>query len=304
MSQLERLTCHACGAPVAVAEGDETTCAACGQRSPLPEPYKALRDAQRLSQQDAAQLHELAAAVAKPPPAWKGTAMFVGYVVGGATLVIMAIGAIIGAVGGIIVGSRLGESAAKFCAVVGALALGVVSVPYAGEWLAAVVMHHDSSLASDIIDSATPAYRYDLVAAALLYTLGVVPLALAVHTQGNLSAITALQGRLAARESPYKGGGLCCRNCGAALDLARDALVSRCLYCGTDNLLTVPAAEAGAEKDAAKDLDAKVQDAVDQHARERADDRARTLVLLLCGLLLVPYVCAAGYLLHTVFLRY
>jgi uncharacterized protein YcfJ len=255
-----------------------------------------------MSDQDAAQLHALAADVAKPPPPWKRTAMIVGYVVGGATLVIMAIGAVLGAVAGIVVGSKLGDSAAKFLAIVGAIAVGIVSIPYVGEWLAAVAMLHDSSVATDIVSGSATAYRYDLIAAATLYALGVIPIALAVRTQGNLSAIVALQGKLAARRSPVTGGGLCCRHCGAALDVARDALVSRCLYCGADNLLTVPPAEAVADKDEAKQLDAKVQDAVAQHARERADDRATMLGLMLGGLLLAPYVCVAGYLLHRLFL--
>jgi hypothetical protein len=264
--------------------------------------YKRLRESRQLSEKDAAELRELAAEVAKPPPAWQRTAMIVGYIVGGATVAVMAIGAVIGAVGGLVVGDKLGETAAKFCAVVGAVGIGIVSVPFAGEWVAAVATLHHTSLAIDIATSRSTQLHYDLIAAVLLYGLGVVPLSLAIRTQGKLDGIVTLQRQLAARRSTLPGAGLCCRNCGAALDAPSDALVSRCIYCGADNLLAVPAADAKAEADAAKKLHGSVAEAIAQRARERSDDRANTVGFMLLGLLLVPVVCGAGYLLHRVVL--
>lgn len=297
--QLEPLLCANCGAPLAVGEGDDTTCAACGHKAALPEPYKLLRDAKRMSEQDAAQLTALAADIAKPPPPWKRVMMIVGYVVGGVTVAVMAIGAIVGAVLGVIAGSPLGEAGAKLFAILGALLLGVVSIPYVGEIVASMAVLHSSGAASDIINSSAPAYRYDLIAAGILYALGVVPIALAYRTQGNLKAITELQSKLAAHAS-VAGGALCCRHCGAALDVPPDAVVTRCLYCGADNLLTVPVETATSNRDDAKHLDASVQDAVAQHERQRDDDAQTTKGLLILGVLLVPYVCVAGYLFHKI----
>lgn len=297
--QLEPLLCANCGAPLAVGEGDETTCAACGHREALPEPYKLLRDAKRMSQQDAAQLTALAADIAKPPAPWKRVAMVVGYIVGGVTVLVMALGAIIGAVGGAIAGSALGDAGAKLFAILGALLLGVVSIPYAGEIVASMAVLHSSSAAADIINSASPAYRYDLIAAGILYGLGVIPIALAYRTQGNLKAIVDLQSKLAAHAT-VAGGALCCRHCGAALDVAQDAVVTRCLYCGAENLLTVPIETATSNRDDAKQLDASVKDAVAGHERQRDEDLQMTKVLLVLGLLLVPYVCLAGYLFHKI----
>lgn len=280
--KLEPLVCDSCGAPLAVGGGDETTCAACGHKAPLPEPYRLLRDAKRMSEQDAAQLQAVAADVATPPPAWKRVAMIVGYVVGGATVLAVAIGAIVGAV-------------------LGAIVLGIVAIPYAGEIVASMLVLHDSGASADIINSASPAYRYDLIAAAILYGLGVIPIALAYRTQGNLNQIVALQGELAALRSPSAGGTLCCRHCGAALDMPRDAVASRCLYCGTDNLLTVSVTAAASRRDEALHLDASVEEVVAKHARERREDGAITRVLLVVGLLLVPYILLSGYLFHRVF---
>lgn len=298
--ELEPLICPHCGAPVPVGEGDETTCLACGKTAPLPAPYRNLRDARRMSQDDAAKLQALAAEVSRPAPAWQRTAMIVGFVVGGVTAAVMALGAIIGGIAGAIAGDQLdlGDSVAKLFAIVGAVVVGIVSVPFAGEWVAALASLHHTAAATAIVTSPAMAYHYDLVAAAVLYLLGVVPIALAIRTKGNLDGITELQGRLAAQPSASPGGGMCCRHCGAALDLPRGALVSRCLYCGADNLLAVPAELASAHKDQAKELDAEVQSAVDKRARERRGDRSTMWGLMLLGLLLVPYLCLAGYVLH------
>ena len=297
--QLEPLLCANCGAPLAVGEGDDTTCAACGHKEALPEPYKLLRDAKRMSEQDAAQLTALAADIAKPPPAWKRVMMVIGYIVGGVTVVVMALGAIIGGIGGAIVGGELGDAGAKFFAIIGAVLLGILAVPYAGEIVASMVMLHSTSAASDIINSPSPAFRYDLIAAAVLYGLGVIPIALAYRTQGNLQSIVELQGKLAAHV-PVAGGALCCRHCGAALSVPPDAVVARCLYCGADNLLTVPLAIATSSSDDAKHLDASVQDAVARHERQRDDDVQITKGLLVLGVVLVPYLCIGGYLFHKI----
>jgi hypothetical protein len=97
------------------------------------------------------------------------------------------------------------------------------------------------------------------------------------------------------------GGALCCRHCGAALDVARDALVARCLYCGADNLLTVPGDTAAKHKGNVKDLDVKVQDAVMKHDIARREARALMWLMIAGGLLLAPFVCLAGYVLHHFF---
>ncbi|HSN28803.1 MAG TPA: hypothetical protein VLT45_21095, partial [Kofleriaceae bacterium] len=299
--ELAPLICSGCGAPLAITDADEAVCA-CGKTTSLPEPYRQLRDANRMSERDAAELHALAKDIAKPAPAWKRVAMIVGYVVGGATVVVMAIGAIVGTVVGLVAGSWLGESVAKLFAAVGAIAFGLVSIPYVGEWLAAFLTLHDAGAASDVISGPTVVYRYDLIAAAILYVLGALPLVLALRTHGNLRQLDALQNALAAQRSTAHGGALCCRQCGAALDVSRDAIVTRCLYCGTDNLLTVSTSIATAHAEGAKALDAKVQDVIAQHARDNSDERAGRLAIIVLGLLLAPFACIAGYALHRVVL--
>lgn len=69
-------------------------------------------------------------------------------------------------------------------------------------------------------------------------------------------------------------------------------------YCGTDNLLTVTTTEAAAHTKGANALDAKVQDVIAQHARDESGERAAKIAIVIAGLLLAPFVCFAGYLLH------
>lgn len=299
---LEPLMCERCGAPMPVGPGDETTCLSCGQKARLPESYRVLRDARRLSEDDAAQLRALAADISRPPPRWERAAMIVGYAVGGITVVTMALGALVGAIGGLVAASEvgLGDTVAKIFTVVGALAVGLLAVPFASEWLVALALLHTTGAADQVVSGAAFVFKYDLIAAGVLYFFGVVPIALAVRTQANLDGVLALQGRLAAQPSTERGGAPCCRHCGGALDVARGALVSRCLYCNSDNLLQVPLAVATAHREQARALDADIRDAVAQRARERADDRTTMWTLLLSGLLLGPFLCGAGYALHTV----
>ena len=75
---------------------------------------------------------------------------------------------------------------------------------------------------------------------------------------------------------------------------------TRCIYCGADNLLSVPAAFANKKKEDAKAIDLQVQAAVEQRRATKRDDRNTMLALLVAGPLLAPLVCAGGWLLHKV----
>jgi hypothetical protein len=50
----------------------------------------------------------------------------------------------------------------------------------------------------------------------------------------------AVHASLAAAPATHPGGPACCRECGAALDVAPGALGVPCVYCGSDNLVALP----------------------------------------------------------------
>lgn len=261
-----------------------------------------LRDAHRLSANDAAQLDALYAEVSRPPATWERVAVVVGYTVGIVTLVVMAIGAIIGAIGGAIVGDKAGsETLTKILMCLGALVVGFVSVPFAGEWVVAFVTSFDSETATAIATAPKMHVSTDLGVAAALYFLGVLPIALAWRTSQKISGLEELQQKLSAAPPATDGSARACRSCGAPLDVKPGALGTRCVYCGADNLLMVPRADAKKKEEDAKGVDKEVQAAAASFEATKRDDRATMWFLLGAGLLLAPLLCAMGWVLHKIF---
>lgn len=260
-----------------------------------------MRDAHRLSAADAAQVRALYADISRPPPTWERVAVVLGYAVGGVTLVVLALGAIIGAVGGLVVADKLdaGDTVMKAFAAIGAVLVGFVSVPFVGEWVIGFVVHFDADAAMGVVTSAKAFLSGDLTVAAVLYFLGVVPTALAWRTSQSISGLEELQAKLAAQPATTAKGASC-RRCGAPLDVEPGALGTRCLYCGADNLLQVPRDVAAKKKADATAIDAQVQAAAAAYDDTKRADRATMWLLLGAGLLLAPLLCVAGWVLHAI----
>jgi hypothetical protein len=299
---MQPFACAHCGAPQPVGEADDVTCRACGKVTALPDDYRHMRDAHRLSESDAAQLDALCKDISRPPRLWERIAVVVGYAVGGITLLVIAIGAVIGLVGGFLVADKLsgGDTITKILVGIGVLVCGFISVPFVGEWVVAFAAAHlDSAAALDAVGGAHTQFRSDLAVAGALYFLGVVPVAVAWRTSQSISHLEELQAKLSAQ--PPAADGTCgCRNCGAPLDARPGALATRCIYCSAENLLSVPKAYAAGKSADAKVLDIEVQAAVKNHQETKADDRRTMWTLLAAGLLLAPLVCAGGWLLHAI----
>jgi hypothetical protein len=303
VARLEPLLCPSCGAPQPVGDGDEVRCRACGTTSALPAPYKMLRDAHRVSADDAAQLDALCAEISRPPPAWERAAVVIGYGVGIVTLIVVAIGAILGAIGGMIVGEKLslGDTLTMIVAGIGAFVCGLVSVPYAGEWVVAFVTTFDTDVAAEVVSAPHMQLTSDLAVAALLYFLGIVPIALAWRTSQGISSLEALQAKLAAKPAATPDAASSCRLCGAPLDVRPGALATRCIYCDAENLLTVPQAYAAKEKEAATAIDVQVRSAIAERDAAKLDDRRTMWALLAVGPVLAPIMCGAGWVMHKIF---
>ena len=254
-----------------------------------------------MSAADAAELDEVSAQISRPPAAWERVAIVVGYAVGGTTVVVLAIGALIGAIGGAIVGDKLGDTVTTFLAGLGAIVCGFVSVPFAGEWIITFFAHFDADAASAAVMGPHMHVSADLMVAAVLYFLGILPIALAWRTSQKIAGLEGLQARLAAKPPEEAGGTSSCRRCGAPLDVNPGALATRCAYCGADNLLTVPHAYAKKKKDEASELDVEVRAAVETYQRTKRDDRQTMWLLLGAGTLVAPFLCLSGWVMHKIF---
>lgn len=298
-ARLEPLTCQSCGAPVPLGEGTEVQCPSCNARQALPEEYRALRDARRLSADDARALDALCADLARPPAAWKRVAVVVGYTVGVLTAVVLAIGALVGAVVGLMGAAKAdaGETISAIIIVVCVAGCGLVSVPLVGEFLVLAAHHGDLEVASQLALSATTQLEIDVQVGAALYFFSVVPIALALTTQQKIKGLDALRTQLAAAPAPA-GGAEGCRSCGAPLSVAPGAVAARCLYCQTESLVNVSGLLAAREKSKARELHGSVKDALDQRDQTRREDRKNMWALLLAGPLLAPVVALGGVLLH------
>lgn len=232
--------------------------------------------------------------------------MVLGYAIGGITLVVIAIGAVVGLIGGFVVADKLGggDTIAKIVIGIGVAVCGFVSVPFVGEWfIAYVTTQLDSAAAADALGSAHMLWRSDLTVAGVLYFLGVVPVAIAWRTSQSISNLEELQAKLAAQPPATPDGVSACRSCGAPLDVRPGALATRCIYCDAENLLTVPDAYAAKKSEDAKAIDLQVQAAVKKREETKAEDRTTMWTMLGAGLLLAPLVLAGGWLLHAILAR-
>jgi len=255
-----------------------------------------------MSASDAAQLDALAADISRPPPAWERVAVVVGYGVGILTLVVLAIGAIVGAIGGFIVSDKLGgnDTLTKVVVGIGVIVCGVISVPFVGECVVGFMRLQDFDAAMNLTSTPHMQLSSDLTVAGILYFLGVVPIAVAWRTSQSISNLEELQAKLAAEPAATPGGASSCRQCGAALDMRPGALAAKCIYCDAENLLTVPHAYAAKKKEDARAVDVEVQAAVRAREATKRGDRTTMWALLALGPLLAPVLCAAGWLMHKI----
>ena len=300
-SALEPLTCRSCGAPVPLGEADEVVCPSCGGRQPLTEAYRQFRDARRLSSTDAAALDALGAEISRPNPAWKRAAVILGYTVGGLTLLVLAVGALVGLISGFVAAAKAeaGDTISGIIIVICTAAVGLISVPFVGETLVVAWQRGDFDLGYALATGLSPQYDIDLQVGATLYLLSIVPIALALRTQIGLKAVDDLRRKLAAVPAP-KGGALGCRSCGAPLDVTAGALAARCVYCQADNLVTVSAQVAAGAEAATRDVHDGLREALAAHVEAQRSDRVTMWAMILLGPLIAPILCLGGLLLHAV----
>ena len=205
------LACPKCGAPVPLGAGDAAVCAFCKTSVPLPDDYRALRDAQAQRSADRDAAEALYRRLGKPPSpalrAWVGAAEFLA----GATLAV----------------------------IVGILYLCSALIFLAGLGLE-LFLHWTAPLwGIDFIDRFGGGTTYAGFAIAVI-ALGLFPRWLVGYLDASAAIRQTLQASLAARPPAKPGFPSTCRACGAALEVPAGALGVRCAYCQADNLVALP----------------------------------------------------------------
>jgi hypothetical protein len=278
-------------------------CRRCGNTAPLPPPYRMLRDATRMSANDAARLDALCADISRPTSALKWVAIIVGYGIGILTLVVLAVGALAGAIVGLLGAAKaeVKEDGAAILIGICAFLGGMISVPFVGEWAVGLAVYGSTDGALTFATTTGMQWPIDAAVGGILYFLSVVPIAIAWRTKESVSAVKEIQGRLAAQPPASPGGACGCRNCGAALDTRPGALAARCVYCGTESLVAVPANVAESKRKNAGDLNQQVEAALASHEQTLRKDRRTMWLFVGLGPLLVPLLCGGGWLLHAIF---
>jgi predicted RNA-binding Zn-ribbon protein involved in translation (DUF1610 family) len=301
VSKLVPLTCGSCRAPVPLGAGAEVTCPNCGASQALPEDYRALRDAHRLSESAERDLQKLSAELNRPPALWKRVFVIVGFVVGGVTVIVLALGALLGAIAGLLAGSKSGSKEGGMLVVYlfsGVAAL--VSVPFVGEYVVLSQTIHDYDLLMDtMLGRHSSALGLDLTIGAVLYLFGIVPIALAYNAKVKLDGLDALRAGMTAKPL-LEGRAWGCRACGAPLDVGATSLGAKCVYCGTDSLVNVDAKTAAAKKRTASVMQESVQEAWASVQYARHEERQQMRTLLIYGPLLAPLVALGGVVMRAI----
>src|SRR5207302_1614635 len=93
----------------------------------------------------------------------------------------------------------------------------------------------------------------------------VVPILAVLYGARFANLRRSLQMGLAARLPSRAGGPAICRECGAALEVPPDAHGVRCVYCGADNLVNLPAESLARAKAKSSGLHARIKDAMEEY---------------------------------------
>ena len=255
---LQVLCCNGCGAPVSLEEGDHTTCRYCGARIEVPAEYLALRDTEREAAANRIEAQALYKRLGRPP--------------------------------GILL--RLW----------GFISIGRVYLllwPFAfildGVLIVKAMDALSRSIRANVAEVLTNAQVYTLIGAAMYLTLG-VPLLLGVYGRRRTNSRRVIQAALAALPPSRPGGPSRCRECGAPLNVATDALGQQCFYCGTDNLVAMPEPWIADARAKAKSLGNQIETVAAADRRMRDGERRSLRNQLLWLLLIFPPLFGFGKL--------
>jgi WD40 repeat protein len=210
---LQPLACAQCGAPVPVADAESRPCPSCGAVVPMPEEHRALREAGRVLQAGRREAQALYRELGRPPGPWLRA--WAAVATGAGWLVASVFGLLL----------YVGGAATVVAFFVLELGLHALAPEIGRDWV-------------DVYGGGG-AYLRVLLG---LEVLVLLPIALCGAAARSAELRREVQAALAAAPPATPAGPARCRRCLAALEVEAGALGARCLYCGADNLLRLPAA--------------------------------------------------------------
>lgn len=236
--KVDILRCGACGAPVALGEGDHATCAHCNAAVAIPEEHRALRDAVRSDAGAREHARALYEEIGAPP------SIFVRAFVFATPLVLLVLGIPFAVVASIILFGSAG----------GAIGRALFHV--------------------QLLDVLSPKAQF-IASMGLGAVILLGLLVLGAYARRRGVSLRAVQAGLAMHPPDREGGPSTCRACGAPLTIAANAMGVMCDYCRADNLVRVDAAWIGKARDETKQLASAIEDAAIVHHGELAALRSR-----------------------------
>ncbi len=206
---IEILRCPSCSGAVPLGDGETVRCPFCGTEVPLPEPHRALRDAERAERATRKDAEAYYAALAKPP-----------------NVIVRAFG-------------RPGVGLALVILTpfifIGSLLL---SVPLLDVFER---IRHESFL--DVHPDKWIAVYQCLFASILLAVFGLI----GGFARRTAVGRVLLRAALIAKPPERPGGPALCRSCNAPLFVPTGAEAVRCTYCRSDNIIAISAADIAAQ---------------------------------------------------------
>lgn len=283
---LTPLRCASCGRPVPIGDGDTARCAGCGHEVVIPAEYLALRAAARDSDEARARARAIGEELARPTsPAmrfWLGAGAVASFV----TLIMLVVWIGVALVMG--VGVLLSEGPIEAVLV---MCIGVaIGLPLLyNEGLHGLA----GALGVDLADVLGGAGSYALLGLAF-WGLSTVPRIFAEYAGAFEAVRAALRDGLAARPATIAGAPEQCRSCGAPLAALADRLHVRCMYCGADNLVHLPAGRVMKIAEGVKVQCTDLESAIAEEQSVARRGRRTAARELLMGLSAVPVCVLLG----------
>jgi DNA-directed RNA polymerase subunit RPC12/RpoP len=227
-AELELLRCDQCATPVALADAAAVRCPSCGAEVAVPAAHRAAFEHARRETETRAEARALYAKLGAPPRALR--------VVG----IVFDPGEVLRAKGKTTRNGLLKLVAWYYGTLSIVLGPALVLMAFI---IGEVLLERAIGNAYHVnpMDTLSNATR-DWLALPGAFGALVVGTGLGVYGRRRALSRHRLQASLAARPPTHEGGPRECRQCGAPLTIPDDALGVRCVYCGADNLVRLPAA--------------------------------------------------------------
>jgi len=282
---LQPLVCPTCAGAVPLGEGATTRCPYCAAEAPIPPAYLKMRDEDRAQIAARAEAAALIAELAAPLPAPIRAFALVGKIAGYVALGIFVLAFVLGFFLAMSEGGGGGVLTLIF-----AVFVALLSVPIAWEWALHALA---DTLHVDVVDRMS-GFGAHLLLGVFVVVFFLVPLVLGYYARSIIAARSRLQRMFRSKPPARPGGPATCRHCDAPLDVATGALGARCLYCGTDNLVSLSPDVVKAAVVASTKSYSAIGEALGEQATARFYLKARLKALAVLAVLVAPLVAGLG----------